>query len=128
MATWIKRIFPEFEFGWLAREMSDNLPRELDFRLEHANADRLRRHMQNDSLLSCVHAPEMLWSTERVLCMEFIDEAVNMENVDELKRLKVDTKWLALTLCQLTNRMVYEYGFVHADLHAGNMLVRQVRG
>ena len=35
----IAYIFPQFEFMWLARETRQNLPEELDFRIEGRNTD-----------------------------------------------------------------------------------------
>lgn len=35
-------LFPDFDYGWLVEEIKDNLPNELDFRLEVQNAERCR--------------------------------------------------------------------------------------
>jgi len=36
-------LFPDFKYGWLAEEMKDKLPRELNYRIEADNCNRCRR-------------------------------------------------------------------------------------
>ena len=38
LVRWVKRMFPQFSFEWLADEMNKNLPLELDFRHEAGNS------------------------------------------------------------------------------------------
>lgn len=40
MLGWIKRWFPDFELTWLASEMRENIPKEIDFRYEAHNAQQ----------------------------------------------------------------------------------------
>ena len=44
---WIKHWFPEFEFTWLADEMRQNLPKEMDFVHEASNAHRAIKDFEN---------------------------------------------------------------------------------
>ena len=44
---WIKHWFPEFEFTWLATEMRENLPKEMDFQHEAKNAARAEQDFVN---------------------------------------------------------------------------------
>jgi len=37
----VSRIFPDFQFGWLAEEMRRNLPLELDFVHEARNCEKV---------------------------------------------------------------------------------------
>lgn len=36
-------IFPEFKFHWLVEETKRNIPKELDFRVEGRNAEKVAR-------------------------------------------------------------------------------------
>ena len=36
------KIFPEFKYNWLADALESNIPKELDFHEEIANAERMR--------------------------------------------------------------------------------------
>jgi len=45
----VSRIFPEFQFGWLAEETRKNLPLELDFAHEARNCEKVAKsfaHLQ----------------------------------------------------------------------------------
>ena len=63
----VKRAFPEFEFDWLALEMQESLPKELDFVCEAENAIRTRDNLKNES---SILIPNVFWATRRILCME----------------------------------------------------------
>jgi aarF domain-containing kinase len=65
----VKSYFPNFEFSWLGEEMEQNLPLEMDFRHEAANAERCRRDFENVKGTSLV-IPEVRWMRKRVLVME----------------------------------------------------------
>jgi len=39
----VSRIFPEFQFGWLAEETRKNLPLELDFVHEAHNCEKVAK-------------------------------------------------------------------------------------
>ncbi len=43
---WIKHWFPEFEFTWLAGEMRENLPKEMDFQHEARNAEKTEKEFE----------------------------------------------------------------------------------
>jgi aarF domain-containing kinase len=42
-------IFPDFKYKWLGKEFEINLPKELDFRNEGKNADKIRELSKNDN-------------------------------------------------------------------------------
>ncbi|KAI3631653.1 hypothetical protein MIR68_010126 [Amoeboaphelidium protococcarum] len=125
VAVIISRVFPDFPFQWLANEMRLNLPKELDFRFEQQNADRLRQYLQQDGESHNMHLPLIHWATERVICMEFVD-GLKVSDVTKLKAEGIDTLWLSQTLCRLFATMTFQYGFVHADAHPGNIMVRKL--
>lgn len=65
----VKSFFPSFEFTWLGEEMEANLPLEMDFRHEAANAARARRDFEGLRSTTLV-VPEVKWARKRVLVME----------------------------------------------------------
>ncbi|KAI3652330.1 hypothetical protein MP228_003633 [Amoeboaphelidium protococcarum] len=125
VAVIISKVFPDFPFQWLANEMRLNLPKELDFRFEQDNADRLRQYLRQDGESHNMHLPLIHWATERVICMEFVD-GLKVFDVAKLKTEGIDTLWLSQTLCRLFAKMTFQYGFVHADAHPGNIMVRKL--
>lgn len=68
-------LFPEFGFGWLAEEMNESLPVELDFECEARNAKRVRNNFKEDIKAgkTTLRIPEVVWAKRRVLCMECKD-------------------------------------------------------
>lgn len=44
----VKAVWPNQDYTWLVDEIKQNLPLELDFRSEAANADRCRSNFSPD--------------------------------------------------------------------------------
>ncbi|KAJ7579222.1 ABC1 family-domain-containing protein [Mycena floridula] len=118
---WIKYWFPEFEFTWLAEEMRTNLPKEMDFIHESANADRARRDFAN--IRTSLYIPEVISATKRVLVMEFI-RGGRVDDLAFLAESNIDRNKVALELSRIFNQMVFINGWFHADPHPGNLLIR----
>ncbi|TIB57611.1 hypothetical protein E3P78_04151 [Wallemia ichthyophaga] len=118
----IKKLFPEFEFTWLADEMAVNLPLELDFRHESNNANRCRNDFADKSSTT-LYIPEFLWSHKLALCMEYI-EGARPDDLNFLQKHNIDRNQVAKELASLFSEMVYINGFFHADPHPGNLLIR----
>lgn len=91
---------------------------QTDLRLEATNYTRFRKNFAGNPSVSFpeVH-PEL--SSSRVLTMEF----VRGTKIDALPAGKTYPK-LAQTVRQTFFKMCFEDGFVHADLHPGNMVVQ----
>jgi aarF domain-containing kinase len=71
------RLFPDFQYMWLADEIAPNLPLELDFAREASNSERcaasFSRERHYDARLSAavrVPAVRRELTTKRVLTME----------------------------------------------------------
>jgi len=119
----IKRFFPEFNFDWLAQELKVNLPLEMDFVHEGANAERARRNFA-DSLPDLV-VPRVIWplTSSRILTMEFTPGR-KVSDADYLKEHGIDPSRVAKLVAEVFAKMIFVDGFVHADPHAGNIFVR----
>src|SRR5690606_33982747 len=96
------------------------LENQLDFRLEAANNRRLA---ENFAELKGVRVPELYdeLCTERVLVMELIIGHKATET--ELVEGKKARQRLAARGGEAILKMVFKDGFVHADLHPGNILL-----
>jgi len=119
----VKRIFPKFEYTWLVDEIKQNLPRELDFRLEGKNCEQAGRNFADDDR---VVVPTIYWehTTARVLTMSF-EPGCYITNVQGIVAQGVRPADVAAVYSDLFSKQVFKHGFVHADPHAGNVLVRQ---
>ncbi|GAA6057204.1 hypothetical protein NBRC10513_000774 [Rhodotorula toruloides] len=118
----VKRIFPTFEFTWLGEEMEHNLPLEMDFRHEAANAARCKKDFADVEKTAFV-IPDVLWAKKRVMVMEFI-KGGRVDDAEWFERHHIDRNQVSREIARITSRMIYITGFVHGDLHAGNLLIR----
>ncbi|TKA53349.1 hypothetical protein B0A53_04367 [Rhodotorula sp. CCFEE 5036] len=118
----VKRIFPTFEFTWLGEEMEQNLPLEMDFRHEAANAARCVRDFADLKQTTLV-LPEVMWAKKRVMVMEFI-QGGRVDDLAYLAKHKIDRNLVSREIAEITARMIHITGFFHADLHGGNLLIR----
>ncbi|KAG8213890.1 ABC1 family-domain-containing protein [Butyriboletus roseoflavus] len=119
---WIKYWFPEFEFTWLAEEMRENLPKEMDFVHEASNARRAMADFERVS--TSLYIPDVISATKRVLIMEFIQGA-RVDDLGYLAEQGIDRNKVALELTRVFSRMVFLNGYFHADPHPGNLLIRR---
>jgi ubiquinone biosynthesis protein len=90
---------------------------QLDFRVEARNNRRFRENFRDHPE---VVFPEVIdeLSTERILAMSFV-EGTKILNT----RTRSDPKRVARLGLQTLLKMIFEDGFVHADLHPGNILI-----
>ena len=102
-------------------EFDTYLHDELDLMREAANASQLRRNfLDSDKLM----IPEMIWDLchTNVIVMERM-YGVSIGKTNELRAAGVDFKKLAIDGVEIFFTQVFEYGFFHADMHPGNILV-----
>jgi ubiquinone biosynthesis protein len=90
---------------------------QLDFELEARNNRRLAKNLAGDPRVRVPDLHEAL-CTRRVLTMEFID-GIKPTDVKEA----TERKELALAGLRCIAQMVFLDGFVHADMHPGNLLL-----
>jgi ubiquinone biosynthesis protein len=100
------------------REFVDGLVRQTDLRIEAGNYDHFRANFKSNPRVAFPGIYGEL-SGERVLVMEF----VRGTKVDALG--SGDHHALAQTLREATMQMCFVDGFMHADMHPGNMVVRE---
>jgi aarF domain-containing kinase len=70
----IKSLFPQFEFSWLAAEMRENLPKEMNFIVEAENAQKTVSNFANTS--TGLYVPKVIHASKRILIMEYIRVSV----------------------------------------------------
>lgn len=122
LVKWVKRLLPEFSFEWLADEMNENMPLEMDFRHEAQNAKRADDDFAEYRTTS-VYIPKVKYVFKRVMAMEFIDG----RRPDDLRYLaehNIDRNRVSQELSRVFSQMLYLHGFFHADPHGGNVLIR----
>ena len=117
----LARVERDFDWEPLLDELSDAVPRELDFVQEGRSAERIARDLAHRS---DVRVPGVIWehSTRRVLVLEYV-EGLRIGDRTALRAASVDTERVARTLVEIFCEQILVRGFFHADPHPGNLLV-----
>ncbi|HEY4056980.1 MAG TPA: AarF/UbiB family protein [Kofleriaceae bacterium] len=103
------------------KQFTDAIRDQTDLRIEAENYTRFRANFKGQAL---VKFPEVYadFSSERVLVMEF----VRGTKVDQILDWPIATRQsVAKALRTAMFKMCFEDGFVHADLHPGNMVAHE---
>ncbi|KAJ4828786.1 hypothetical protein Tsubulata_010799 [Turnera subulata] len=100
----VSSLFPEYRFGWLISEFTQAISLELDFIQEGRNSEKTARNFKNNTL---VRVPSVYW----------------VDDVEFLKEMRINPVKVAQALVEVFAEMIFIHGFVHGDLHSGNILV-----
>uniref|UniRef100_A0A0R3S2G2 ABC1 domain-containing protein n=1 Tax=Elaeophora elaphi TaxID=1147741 RepID=A0A0R3S2G2_9BILA len=119
------KLFPNFHFIWLVDEMKRNLPRELDFRVEAANAKRLKEMFSH---LDYLKIPKIYdeYTTERVITMEYCNGA-QIDDCNYFTQNNINRYDVCRKLGAVFSEMIFINGYVHCDPHPGNVLVNKAK-
>jgi ubiquinone biosynthesis protein len=100
------------------REFVDGLVRQTDLSIEASNYELFRTNFKNNARLTFPAIYRDL-TGEKVLVMEF----VRGTKLDAIAQ-RPDLREIADTLRSATMQMCFVDGFMHADMHPGNMVVK----
>jgi aarF domain-containing kinase len=112
-------IFPDFKYKWFSDSLKKNIPLELDFHQEAANAERTRECFKTQSN---IQVPRIYheYSSDKVIVMEFA-KGVSIAKVKEIQNMGLDIKEVAKLLSHCFSQQLFKYGHVHGDPHPGNI-------
>jgi aarF domain-containing kinase len=107
----------------LAAAFKRDLPRELDYKIEAANAERCRQIFKHDSRIK---VPEVYheYTRERVLVMS-CEIGTPVTHVKKVREQGINLKDLSNLISEAFNHMIFKVGFVHGDPHPGNLFARK---
>ncbi|HEY2730064.1 MAG TPA: AarF/UbiB family protein [Polyangia bacterium] len=91
---------------------------QLDFRVEARNNRRFRENFRAEPMVVFPEVIETL-SSERILTMSYIEGT----KILSTRQTRSDPKRVARLGLQVLMKMIFEDGFVHADLHPGNIFI-----
>ncbi|XP_056154749.1 uncharacterized aarF domain-containing protein kinase 5 isoform X2 [Lampris incognitus] len=119
----IKVMHPSFGFRWVLKDLKGTLAQELDFEHEARNSERCAEELKH---FKFIVVPKVYWeqTSKRVLTAEFC-EGCKINNVEEIKRQGLSLKDAADKLIRTFAEQIFYTGFIHADPHPGNVLVRR---
>jgi ubiquinone biosynthesis protein len=115
------RIDHTLDFSFIAEEMNNMIPLELDFIHEGKSAEQIAANFAG---VEDIVVPEVYWeyTTRRVLVMQFV-EGVKITDAKGLARRGIDPGDVAKVLIVAFSEMLLQHGLFHADPHPGNLLV-----
>ncbi|XP_037391277.1 uncharacterized aarF domain-containing protein kinase 5 [Pygocentrus nattereri] len=119
----IKFMHPSFGFRWVLKDLKGTLAQELDFENEGRNSERCAEELKH---FKFIVVPKVFWglTSKRVLTAEYC-EGCKINNVEEIKRQGLSLKDTADKLIRTFAEQIFYTGFIHADPHPGNVLVRR---
>jgi len=120
--------FPGFDFSGIMQRVRGTLYAELDFLQECANNDKCGEHMRAYFPKGDVIVPKVFYnaSSHRVMTTQYIDHAFKVNDVYNItQKLRFSTSTVAKLFIDAFAVQIFRTGFVHADPHPGNVLVRQ---
>eukprot|EP00088_Acartia_fossae_P023432 TRINITY_DN2444_c0_g1_i11.p1 TRINITY_DN2444_c0_g1~~TRINITY_DN2444_c0_g1_i11.p1 ORF type:complete len:553 (-),score=124.63 TRINITY_DN2444_c0_g1_i11:498-2156(-) len=122
----IQIIHPQFAFKWVLKELKGTLENELDFLKEAKNSEQCAKEL---SKFSCLYVPKVHYesTSHRVLTTEFI-HGVKVTESDIIKSDGMSLTDIDTNLLRVFSEQIFHTGFVHADPHPGNILIRKVGG
>ncbi|XP_036410924.1 uncharacterized aarF domain-containing protein kinase 5 isoform X2 [Megalops cyprinoides] len=119
----VKFMHPSFGFRWVLKDLKGTLAQELDFENEARNSERCAHDLRH---FKFIVVPKVFWeqTSKRVLTAEFC-EGCKINNIEEIKRQGLSFKDTADKLIRTFAEQIFYTGFIHADPHPGNVLVRR---
>ncbi|KAK0932643.1 hypothetical protein LTR29_015764 [Friedmanniomyces endolithicus] len=115
--------FPEYDLTWLADEMEESLPKELDFREEGRNAVRAKEYFARLPTHPLV-IPAVIWAERRLLVMEYIT-GHRPDDLAFLDSNGIDRDEVSAALSRIFNEMIFGRDApLHCDPHGGNLAIR----
>ncbi len=125
IAGLIEKYAPAYK-RYRPREVVDEFSRvitaEQDLSVEGVNMHRFHKIFDGDPT---IQIPKVCWDFTRpeVLTMERIS-GTPIDEVDKIREKGLDVKAIAVRGIEIFFKQVFEHGIFHADLHPGNIFVR----
>ncbi|KAI8821295.1 ABC1 family-domain-containing protein [Fimicolochytrium jonesii] len=121
-------FFFDLPLTWQANYIASHLQLETDFINEGRNAELAAHNLASapDNLNERVHIPKVYWdeSSKRVLTTEWIEGLRFTSSAEEMMRRGWSPKGVMRTVVEVSADQIFRSGFVHADPHPGNIIIR----
>lgn len=114
-------FFPGVKVNWIYNDFYNNMSQEIDFKTELKNIEKAHSTYKNEKYLIIPTLYKNMCS-DRILTMSF-EEGSSVTDLNYLKKNNINVNNLSKMINHFFNRQIFEYGFVHADPHQGNLFV-----
>jgi predicted unusual protein kinase regulating ubiquinone biosynthesis (AarF/ABC1/UbiB family) len=110
----IHKLFPMFDYVWLAKEMNRNLPLELNFQCERGNIEKTTNLLRDFIARGEVAVPMVnaSLSGRRVLTMTF-EEGCYITNSRQVNEWGLSRTQIGHTVAAVFCEQIFKHGFVH---------------
>lgn len=115
-------LYPKVDYRWFVEEGRKNITMELDFQTEAMNQELCASIFEGSNVSVPRTYPE--YSTRKILTMEFA-EGFPLYDPKTLSNNDIEPKALSNLIAESFYKMIFLKGFVHADPHPANMLIRK---
>jgi ubiquinone biosynthesis protein len=124
LVSLLESHFPEyasFQPSELVKMFETSIRKELHLKYEANNLVRFRHNFRDNPN---IHIPAYFptFSTDRILCMEFI-RGIKITDLVSLDGIGMTGPHIAIKGINLYFEQVFEHGFFHADPHPGNIFI-----
>lgn len=115
--THAHRLFPDFDYIWLTKEMNRNLPLELNFQCERGNIERTTNLLRDFIKRGEVAVPSVnaALSGRRVLSMSF-EEGCYITNSRQISEWGLSRAQIGRTVAGVFCEQIFRHGFVHCGM------------
>ncbi|KAI8915316.1 ABC1 family-domain-containing protein [Powellomyces hirtus] len=121
-------FFFDLPLTWQADYIERHIRQETDFENEARNAELAAKHVREapGSLSDRIHVPKVNWkyTSKRVMTAEWI-EGIRFTNPELLEGKGWSKKEVMRTVVDVFADQIFRSGFIHADPHPGNIIVRK---
>lgn len=117
-------LFKDFQYNWLVDDLKQNLPQELDFRIEARNGQVMKDLFKGQKQIK---VPDVYqeYSSSKILTMEFVS-GCNVDDLAGIKKEGLQPSDVSYLLGDCFSQQIFKHGIVHADPHSGNVFVRKL--
>ncbi|GAA5902400.1 hypothetical protein JCM5296_003131 [Sporobolomyces johnsonii] len=112
--------------AFISRYVTEQMRKEADLANEARNAERTANYLKNEPTLkdrATVPKVHWQWTGTSVMTADFVS-ACRLTDKKRLEEYKLSVKETMDTATELFSAMVFKWGWVQADPHPGNVLVR----
>jgi len=117
MISWIHYVYPNPTMIEAYHEIVDTFKYQMDFTKEMENHERFKTLFESSE----IKVPTLLkqWCTPNQIVMSKLS-GIPLDQLTETQKQK-SVEWLSKVIV----KSITEHGFIHADLHAGNLLFNE---
>lgn len=119
----IEFMHPSFGFSWVLKDLKGTLAQELDFENEGRNSERCAEDLK---CFQYILIPKVYWkkTSKRVLTADYY-EGCKANSVEGIRAQGLSLGDTAEKLIRVFAEQIFYTGFIHADPHPGNVLVKK---